>query len=279
MAVESQAPVKSAVEDSRASVIENEIPTYRAIHPLAVVSLFFGLASLLSFASYNFLVASVLAIVAGAWALLKIGRFPDLYTGQQLARAGLALAVICAVSSVTIDVTRRYIVHRDASAFVNEYIDALNSRRLADAMWYRLPPTERRGTTPEEAVRIFREQYTDPGANERMFGAIRLLNGRLAKEDGHVELIKLEQSGWDALTPYGIGLLKVVLNKPTGTVTTEDQYARVYVKKTLDVKAARRPWFVEDVGYPYKPNSFTLPEKAVDDGHGHNKSAGGGHQH
>ena len=45
-------PMSPSPISDRVSAIENEIPEYRAISPLAITSLFFGLASALSFADY-----------------------------------------------------------------------------------------------------------------------------------------------------------------------------------------------------------------------------------
>lgn len=66
------------------SAIENEIATYRAINPLAVFSLIFGVFSFLCFASPYFYVIGAAAIVMGFLAARAIHRMPDLYTGRFL---------------------------------------------------------------------------------------------------------------------------------------------------------------------------------------------------
>ena len=76
------------------TVIENEIPAYRAISPLAVLSLVLGLLSLLCFTDPSFLVVAALAVTAGLLADRKIQRMPDVLTGRRLAQAGVALGLL-----------------------------------------------------------------------------------------------------------------------------------------------------------------------------------------
>src|SRR3954469_19234646 len=72
LAIEPQAPP----EKEQLSPIENEIPAYRAISPMAIGSLVLGLISALSFADTTFLAASVLAVAAGIYAQWKIRKMP-----------------------------------------------------------------------------------------------------------------------------------------------------------------------------------------------------------
>ena len=80
--------------DQIGSVIENELPAYRAISRLAVFSLIFGFLALFSFAHWFFYLFAVLAIVAGIAANVTIKRYPDMLTGRGLASAGIAMGLI-----------------------------------------------------------------------------------------------------------------------------------------------------------------------------------------
>src|SRR5579875_3187357 len=80
-------PGHLSVEEAppKASAIENEIPTYRAISNRAVFSVICGVLASFSFADLIFLVFAVLAVVLGVTANLAIKRKPDLLTGTRLA--------------------------------------------------------------------------------------------------------------------------------------------------------------------------------------------------
>ena len=66
MAVDPQTSTGSALSPV-SSPIENELPTYRAVSPLAITSMLLGLVASLTFVSHWFLVAGGLAVVTGAW--------------------------------------------------------------------------------------------------------------------------------------------------------------------------------------------------------------------
>src|SRR3954447_2179230 len=58
------------------SVIENELPTYRAISPRAVLSLLCGILAIFSLAHPFFYVFAILAVVLGFTADRNIQRYP-----------------------------------------------------------------------------------------------------------------------------------------------------------------------------------------------------------
>ncbi|HEU5119041.1 MAG TPA: DUF4190 domain-containing protein, partial [Isosphaeraceae bacterium] len=100
MAIEPHAP-PGPEKTGVGSPIENEIPTYRAINPLAVVSLLMALLSLLSFADEKFLIASILGVISGFLALRQIKNQPDTWTGPGLAKVGIALSLAFGIASFT----------------------------------------------------------------------------------------------------------------------------------------------------------------------------------
>ena len=70
------------------SAIENEIPTYRAISPMAVVALICGIIALLSFAHPAFLLSAGAAILLGILADRKIRLVLDEAARRWLGDAG-----------------------------------------------------------------------------------------------------------------------------------------------------------------------------------------------
>src|SRR3954468_5578399 len=81
---------------------------YRALHTGALIGLVLGVLSIFvaitaanSFAACLLVAPIPLAgIVISWWSLSKIRRFPDQYTGQGLAKAGLALSLLFLIGGV-----------------------------------------------------------------------------------------------------------------------------------------------------------------------------------
>ena len=90
MATDQKISVVDAEDESAGGVIENELPTYRAISKTAVFSLLFGILALFSFTHWFFYVFAILAIVTGIAANVSIKRYSDIITGSGLAQAGAA---------------------------------------------------------------------------------------------------------------------------------------------------------------------------------------------
>ena len=125
------------------TAIENEIPTYRAIRPMAVVSLVLGLLALLCFVDPGFLVVAAAAVVAGVLADRKIRRMPEALTGRRLAQAGVALGLTFGLASVTIATVQGYLLKADAVRFGRQYAETLERASVSECVWYRLNPSFR----------------------------------------------------------------------------------------------------------------------------------------
>jgi hypothetical protein len=255
-----------AKPETRASAIENELPTYRAIHPMAVISLIAGIASVLGFADLWFLVAAAVALVAGAVALWKIQKLPDLFTGRSFALAGIVLALVFGTFSTTWTVADYLKLQGEIRQFSQKCIDTINTRNVPDILWWRMDPERRRGLTPAQAVERMKEAMPDEGNQQRMVGEVGVLTKQLAKYDGKVEFLRLEEYGSRDLAPFAVVVLKVDLpgyqSKDEG-----EKYAILLVNK--DPKATSNPWWIQYIGYPYQPKSFVVPSKPLDDGHNH----------
>jgi hypothetical protein len=266
VAIDPQAPPKPGLSE-RVAVIENELPAYRAIEPVAVLSVLFGALAALSFANLWFLIAAGLALALGAWAEWKIRTFPDVYTGRGLAQAGIALAIIFSLSSVTISYVQEFILKRDATAFGKKYVAELKKGDLATAFWYRLPPEARRASPPEEVLKKMMEGARDPMSAEQHIGPTKALLERIKQPGGDVHFDRIEATGYDELTRVALVLLEV--HGPAEKDRPAQEFAMVEVKS--DPAAGKVPgWFVSEVLYPYKRNSRVVTTtKKADDGHGH----------
>lgn len=135
-------PAISASEDTQG--VANELPSYRAITPLAVWSLIFGLVSILGFAWEGFWSLPVVSIVLGLLALRKTKKYPEMYTGAGIARAGVALATIFGIASFTTDKVQGLVRTQQAEKFIKSYIKVLSERGVDEAFWYFRPPEFRK---------------------------------------------------------------------------------------------------------------------------------------
>src|SRR5260370_23072337 len=127
-------------ETATVSAIENELPTYRAISPGAVVSLIFGILAVLSFASWYFLAFAAAAIVVGVLSGRKIQKMPDVLTGNGIAQAGIALGRIFGLTAVTIVTVQSALRERQAAAFGPAYEKVLSKGSPNYLLFYNPPP-------------------------------------------------------------------------------------------------------------------------------------------
>jgi hypothetical protein len=247
----------------RLAAIENEIPAYRAIEPVAVISLLCGLTAALCFADLRFLVAAGAALVLGAWADWKIRRMPEVYTGRGLAQAGIALGIVFSLSSATISYVQAAVLRRDALQFAKQYVTVLKGGKIADAVWYRLPPDERRAMTPEEILKKMNQG--DPMSIESHIGPTKSLLKRV-KEGSDVQVEEIEDSGYEELTRVANVLLTV--SGPVDPKHPEQGYGLIQVRSDPGGKVPG--WYLGNIIYPYPRKTAKLAAaKAKDDGHGH----------
>ena len=252
------------------TAIENEIPAYRAISPLAIVSLILGLLSLLSFTDAWFLALSGLAVVAGLLADRKIQRMPDVFTGRRIAQAGMALGLIFGLSSITVGVVQSYLRKTEVSRFGRMYAELLEDGSVSACTWYRLSPYGREEMDPESTLDELKEQRANgpPGLGDNEEAVIEQIKTRLstAPEAQHVHLDEVEQHGIDRLEPFAI--LRLRLEGPASGKYPEVEYAMLFIKGSD--RDGKRNWWIDQFVYPYNPGSQVVKTaKPADDGHGH----------
>lgn len=253
--------------------IENELPAYRAISPWAVASFIFGLLSVLSYASWHFLVAAGLAVICGAWGLHRISKQPDVLTGRGFAQAGVVLGLVCGLSSVTIQTVQSILLARRAEAFVRGHLlPVFQERNLDSALWYRNSPKGRIGLLPEQV----RKMYEDRSASSQMMfeyqaGSIVPLIRQLRESpEAKVRFSSIETSGQDGVTPFAVAVLRIDWPDTDANKAAHQErgeYIAVAIKSEREGR--REMWWVADYIYPYVPHSYQEKIKPVDDGHGH----------
>lgn len=285
MSTEPGTIVENLTDAASAAALENELPTYRAITPLAVLSFLLGLASVLSFAWGGFLLAAALAVASGAVALRKISRFPKEVTGRGFANAGIVMGLAFGLSSVTYAFTQEYLIRQRATKFVQgELIPLLKRRDLNSMLWYKVPPLQRRSMTPEQV----RETIDNPKISNPMYlemqagPIVRLLRTLQEHEEIDPRFVKIERVTTEDVKPVVIAVLEIVI--PKGKHDHEDggeahdhdhahdeapgsNFAAIVLKSSREGKT--ESWWVEDYYYPYTPESYSPKIKPVDDGHGH----------
>jgi hypothetical protein len=248
--------------------IENELPTYRAISTQAVFSLLCGVLALFSFAHPLFYLFAVLAIVLGFNANRKIQRYPDMLTGRSLAQAGAAMGLIFGLGIFTISTVQGVIRNRKAVSFANHYADVMKTGGVADVLWLGLPPSQRKSVSPSEVMeRMATTKKRESSVYEMKTATVRALKKRLdSSRDQDVHFVRFENEGTEGIVIVALALFEV--HGPPTKEYPGDEYALAVIKGTSEGKGYE--WWVEEMRYPYKPDTANLPEAPpVDDGHGH----------
>jgi hypothetical protein len=250
------------------SPIENELPTYRAISSRAVLSVLCGVLSLFSIANSFFFVFAVLAVVLGLTADWNVQRYPDILTGRRLAQTGVALGLIFGLGIFTVSAVRGYLHTRNAESFARHYADVFKTGTLADLLWLEIPPGPRKSISTTEVVeKLQSAKKKEAVMYEMKTGSLRKLKKQLdSSKDHELHFVKIEAEGSDRLDLVALALFEV--HGPATKDFPDEPYAAVTLKGTSD-SGKGYEWWVDDFKYPYKPSTGALPEKPVDDGHGH----------
>ncbi len=266
MAIDPSAPVKPA-HDFGVPAIENEIPAYRAISPMAIASVVLGLLAALSFADLTFLVAAVGAVGAGVLADRKVRRMPDVLTGRGIAQAGAFLGLIFGLGAVTHDRVDSYLRDRRLNAFADEIIKTLTDGDVTEVMWYKQPPSARAGKSPKElhqqamsVDRMKRYEY------ESSVQQVEQLKAKLAR-GGRLRRKGIESAGYQDLQPYGSVLVEI-----EGLPEPQSPHESNLIALVLrgEKKDGQYKWFLMNLSTDHKRGEgYTPPPKPVDDGHGH----------
>jgi hypothetical protein len=259
--------VLSELPDS--SPIENELPTYRAISPRAVLSVLCGILALFSLAHPFFYLFAVLAVVFGFTADWNIQRYPDILTGRGLAQTGAALGLVFGLSIFTVSSVQGFIRTRNAEGFARYYAQVYKTRGLADVLWLGLPPAQRKNLSAEEVLtKLQTTKKKDAAMYYMKVGPLRNLKKRLdSSKDQEIHFLKLEREGSDGLTQIALALYEVH-GPETKDYPAKEEYALAHLKGTKEGGKGYE-WWVDDLTYPYKPETAAIPDKPVDDGHGH----------
>lgn len=270
MAIDSQQPALAAATPA----IDNEVPAYRAVSPMAVTSLILGLLAILSFVDMTFLLAGAGAIVTGVLATRKIQRVPEVLTGRTLAQVGAALGVIFSLASVTTSGMQFYFRKTEATDFARRYAEVLKKESLSQCLWYKLRPDERATIPIAEAADHFQKRMADPMVFEQFSGSLKDLKARIeSSPNQQVRFVEIEDHGVRGLNSFAQALVKVE-GPATEQFPNKEEYALLSLAGVS--KNGGIDWMVEQVVYPYTPGSKENLVEAVDDGHGH---GGGGHAH
>jgi Domain of unknown function (DUF4190) len=255
------------------SVIENELPTYRAISNLSIFSVVCGLLSIFSWAHPLFYLASVLAVALGLLAHRNIRHYPDMLTGHGLASAGVALGLIFGLGSATYTTVQFYVRSSLAQQFAKHYAETVQSGSFAEVLTLHMVPAARKDQSGEQ----LQKQIETASAKEKMmmdqkYGPLLKLRQRVeASKEEHIEFVKIEAVGEDdshgAQIPiYALALFEV--HGPGSKAFPEkEQYILAVLKGLLNGK--QYEWWVDDIRFPYTPRTYEAPVKAPDDGHGH----------
>ena len=268
MAIDSNSSTGS-ISDLESSVIENEIPTYRAVSAGAVTSLILGLASVFCFTSLWFLLVVAASIFFGWNALRTIRRLPDILTGASLAKAGIGFGLVFGLSSITHIIVTDAMLNYEASQFSKKYVEILKSEQLPLALWYFQPVDYRKDKTPEAVVEAMKKEKnpTTPDVFASETAPVRAIKERLKGPNEEIHFSKIETKLSDGLTQYANALIE--FDGPGSKDFPEkEQFALLELLKAPG--AGRSDWRVRGIKFPYSPASTGLQiEKKMDDGHGH----------
>jgi hypothetical protein len=258
------------------SVIENELPTYRAISAIAIFSLVCGGLAVFCFADPIFYVFPILSVGLGIWAHRTIRRYPDMLTGHGLANAGMVLGLVFGLTAGTI-VTVQYLVRAShAEKFARKYAEVLKATTMGDVLRYTRHPDGVKDKTSAEILQEFEAQRADQRHQMEMMmgpmGQLITLRKRLTgSKRQDVRFVKLEAVGDDDTHGGELQIFAYALYEITGPPTTEfpekQQYALAILKARP--KGRQYEWWTESVKFPYQPKTYVAPAKPVGDGHDH----------
>ncbi len=260
--------------------IENEIPTYRAISPLAVVAAVLGAASALSFTAYPWEAAAILAVVTGFVADRSIKKRPDALTGRSFAQAGIAMGLIFGISSFAHVRWTDYALRQDARHFAGEIIKTLDAIRtrdpveVSDVTWFMIPPAARRGMSPGESKTRMAKVFKESELAKDIDDQIRRMCARAGKTKPFT-INRIESAEYIVMSGY----VAIILNVPKDDDHAHDhgkaaapeppgaENVMIYLQQVDD--ESKQKWFMKHLFYPYVPNTYKPEPQAPDDGHGH----------
>jgi hypothetical protein len=257
-----------------ASAIENEIPAYRAISPGAVFSLIFGILAVFCYAHPFFLLFAGTAVVLGILSDRKIQRLPDVLTGRGLAQAGIALGLVFGLTALTISTVQSVLLTREAGKFARQFEVVLAKGSYDDSLWYSQAPLARKDKTPAQLVAEMNKSTRDKPMFDMRYGQLKALKDSVAAPGAEVHFQRIERQWDDGSISHASALYEVHQPKPTPPAESVS-HALAILKGTKS--AGRYEWWVDEMHFPYRPDTYVAPAKPVDDGHGHGGGEHDGH--
>ena len=248
MAIDSQSGAKPVAHDD-SGLIDNEIPAYRALTPLAVLSLVFGIVSVLTFTELGFSLFGVAGILFGVLAHRKIRAFPELYTGDKLANAGIAVSLMFVLCAWTITLMQGWMITRAADKFGEQYVKAIKSGSFDELAYYQATPDQRKGKTAQKVASEMMEGVRAQREFEMIHVGLTHLFERVktAKDQ-----LKIDYEGVTNHASDGLQVKAIQRFAVTGPVTKDfpeaTQYAGVFI--TGLPKNNEYEWFVTSVDFP-----------------------------
>jgi hypothetical protein len=255
VAIDPNSPSRPVAADLEPPIIDNELPAYRAVHPLAIVSLLFGAVAVLTYLSWYFAIFGAIAIVLGVLAQRNIRRLSDVYTGERMANAGIALGLLFSLSALTIGFVQGWMIERDAGRFAREYVKVLQQGTEADASYLESNPHAREGKTPQELY-----DQAKASAKGQMFDEqtrpVRDIKRRLSNPGQTVEFYGIMKHDSKDLQVYANAVL-LFKGPKTQAFPEEIQYAEA-VLHGLPKSGATYDWWIESLVFPVRGSRLGL---------------------
>jgi hypothetical protein len=199
-------------------------------------------------------------------------------TGGRLANVGIALGIVFGLVVTTSTFVHSFIITRDAAQFGKLYAEDLQNGSLGDALYRGLNPHQRKDKTPEQALKEFEaaKQKERMLMDQKLGPLMNLKKYLTGANGGHVHFVDIEDHGTEEsggqIIYYALALFEIEGSGGKGS-PQKPQYALAIFKGLPKAKGRGYDWWVDDLRYPYQPKTFQVPDKPVDDGHGH----AGGH--
>ena len=251
------------------SVIDNEIPAYRAINSTAIFSMILGVVSLLCFTDLMFLIVAVAAVLVGVLAIRQINKRSDVLTGTGFARVGIVLGIVFGIAATTSTMVQWMVLRGEVNRFCASFVDVLKKEPVAVAVWYHQPPSVRNTRKPDELVEELKKSSGGNPAGDtytQQTTPILRIKDALADKGSDIHFDEIELLTTRGLTAYANALFEV--HRPAAKEAAEKEaFARVRIRK--DNGNQRDEWTVEEIEFPYKRASYVEKAEPVDDGHGH----------
>lgn len=274
------------------TTVDGEYVSYRAIHPLAVICLVFGILSVLCLLDLGqFWLLPALAFVTGLYALRQVQRMPDVLTGEKVAKTGLAIAGCFFLISGTIASTHYLINWVRAGQFGTMYAAILQDGSLEEMTWYELSPQGRATTKPNDYMMDMVNSAPSADILGPKLDPFRTLRARRATKGQTVTFTGVKQLETDKLDT--IAMLAFEVAGPTSENFPEPKQEALVVVRGNDASGVF-DWTVESMKFvavgdvSTKLESLPTPTKAnprsrmpmatppggehgPDDGHNHDK--------